>query len=84
MLQTTGRGREGALVAGARGHPVESLGDRFVRTGGGVGLVPPALLPLYRLGQRAMRDAALGGQRRVRHSRAGELMAERDPRGGPE
>jgi hypothetical protein len=44
VLESTSRGREGALGVGARGHAVKSLGDRVVRAGSGVGLMPEALV----------------------------------------
>ena len=61
LLESVGRGRVGALVAGARGHPLESVGDGVVRTGGGVGLVPEALLA--RLPRRPARRARRGARR---------------------
>ena len=42
--------------------------------------MPESLLAVYGAGQRAVREAALGGQRRVGDSGARELVAERDPR----
>jgi hypothetical protein len=80
LLEGMGGHGVGALAASSRGHALESLGDRVVGAGGGVDLVPQALLTADRAGKRAVREAALGGQRRVGDGGARELVAERHAR----
>ena len=69
LLECLCRRRVRPCAAGACGHARESLRDRVVGPAGGVGLMPQALLALDRVGQRRVREPAIGGSTPSRRRR---------------